>query len=97
MGTYPAARYPQGREHLAALLQAVFAARRAERDQQRCRGVSALDMEQVRRQALRALEDYATALEKLAWPVPRLLHQEIQMHQALLNVRMSPAPHGSRR
>ena len=85
-----AAMDPDGRHHLAALLEAVFAARHAEREQQRGRGVSTMDMAHVRRETLRALEEYATALERLAWPVPRLLHQQIQLHQALLNVRTSP-------
>jgi hypothetical protein len=78
---------PEGRLRLAALLEAVLAARHAEREQQRVRGVSTMDMTQVRRETLSALEDYATALERLAWPVPRLLHQQIKLHQALLNVR----------
>ena len=86
-----AAKDPEGRLRLVALLEAVFAARHAEREQQRGRGVSTLDMAQVRRETLSALEDYATALERLAWPVPRLLHQQIKLHQALLNVRTSPA------
>ena len=80
----------RGRRRLAALLEAVQAARSAEREHQARRGVSATDIAHVRRQTLRALEDYAAALERLSWPVPRLLHQEIQLHQALLNVRTSP-------
>jgi hypothetical protein len=80
---------PAGRLRLAALLEAVFAARHAEREQQRGRGLRTMDMAEVRRETLRTLEDYATALERLAWPVPRLLHQQIQLHRALLNVRSS--------
>ena len=94
---------PEGRLRLAALLEAVFAARHAEREQRRGRGVSTVDMADVRRETLRAMEDYATALERLAWPVPRLLHQQIQLHQALLTVRTShdaisaPRPNGFHR
>ena len=80
----------EGRRRLMALLEAVHAARDAEKEQQRRRGVSTMDIAHVRRETLRALEDYATALDRLSWPVPRLLHQEIQLHQALLNVRTSP-------
>ena len=86
-----AAMDPEGPLRLADLLEAVVATRYAEREQQRGRGVSTLDMAHVRRDTLRALEDYATALERLAWPVPRSLHQQIQLHQALLNV---VRPHG---
>ena len=82
---------PQGHLRLAALLEAVFAARHAETEQQRGRGVSTTEMALVRRETLRALEEYATALERLAWPVPRLLRQQIQLHQALLKGRTSPA------
>ena len=46
----PAAIDPKGRLRLAALLEAVFAARHAEREQQRGHGVSTMDMAHVRRE-----------------------------------------------
>lgn len=71
---------------LAPLLDAIVAARLAEKEQQCRRGITAAELSRVRGQTLGALEDYADALEVLAWPVPRAVLQEIRLHRALLGV-----------
>jgi hypothetical protein len=72
---------------LSALLEAIVTARGTEREHQCRRGVTAIELARVRGETLDALEDYATALEGLAWPVPRALLQEIRLHRALLGPR----------
>jgi len=76
---------------LAPLLGAVDDARRAEKERQRGRGVTALELAKVRANTLRALEDYASALDAMAWPVPRNLLTQIKMHRALLSLPQRPA------
>ena len=68
---------------LSHLLGQVSAARETEKAEQRRHGVTANALASARWGTLRALEDYASALESLCWPVPRRLHQEIRLHRAL--------------
>ncbi len=72
---------------LAPLLEEIVVARRAERELQCRRGNTAAELARVRGETLEALEDYAAALETLAWPVPRAVLQEIRLHRALLGVQ----------
>jgi len=76
----------QSRLVLEPLLGAVVTARRDEKERQRGRGVTSLELAKVRANTLRALEDYAAALESMAWPVPRDLQSQIRMHRALLSL-----------
>jgi hypothetical protein len=76
---------------LAPLLDEIVAARQNEREHQCRRGITAAELARVRGQTLGALEDYASALETLAWPVPRAVLQEIRLHRALLGVVPSAA------
>ena len=76
---------------LGPLLHAVFVARRTEREHQCRRGITTTELAQIRSRTLGALEDYASALEALAWPVPRELLQEMRLHRALLGVRPRPS------
>jgi hypothetical protein len=46
-------------------------------------GVSAEATTGARRACLQALEEYAGALDARCWPVPRAIHQDIQLHRAL--------------
>jgi hypothetical protein len=90
------ARHDQVRS-LAPLLDEIVAARQAEKELQCRRGITAAELARVRGQTLGALEDYAAALESLAWPVPRAVLQEIRLHRALLGVPSSGRlPHGAR-
>ncbi len=74
---------------MAPLLDEIVAARQAEKEQQCRRGISAAELARVRGLTLGALEDYAAALETLAWPVPRAVLQEIRLHKALLGNAVS--------
>lgn len=89
----------QSRLALAPLLRAVVTARRDEKERQRGRGVTSLELAKVRATTLRALEEYAGALESMAWPVPRELQTQIRMYRALLSLPtvpggIAPSPHG---
>jgi hypothetical protein len=74
---------------LEPLLDAVAEARGSEREHQCRRGITAPELTRLRQETLRALENYAAALESLSWPVPRAVLQEIRLHRALLGVRPS--------
>jgi hypothetical protein len=78
---------------LAPLLGAVTTARRQEKERQRGRGVTTLELAKYRVSTLRALEEYAAALEAMAWPVPRNLQTQIRMYRALLS--LPPSGSGS--
>jgi len=91
---HPAVRPGAQRElisSLAPLLEEVVTARNAEKEQQCRRGITAAELARLRSVTLASLEDYATALETLSWPVPRALIQEIQLHKALLGVHPTVA------
>jgi hypothetical protein len=72
---------------LALLLDAAYEARATERVQQCRRGISSVELADLRTITLHAMEAYADAVESLAWPVPRGVLQEIRLHRALLGVR----------
>jgi hypothetical protein len=91
---------PVGARHeqvrlLAHLLDEIVAARQTEKEQQCRRGITAAELARVRGLTLGALEDYAAALETLAWPVPRAVLQEIRLHRALLGVSSGRVPHAA--
>ena len=69
---------------LALLHDEIVVAKMAEKAQQCRRGITTAELARVRGQTLGALEDYAAALQALAWPVPRAVVQEIKLHKALL-------------
>jgi hypothetical protein len=68
-----------------------MAAREREREEQRRIGCSRVAMARLRWDTLGALEAYADALDSLAWPVPRQLHQQMELRRALLS-RPTPSP-----
>ena len=65
-------------------LTAVVLAREEERQLLARHGVNALEVAQVRRLTLSALEAYAEDLGSLSWPVPRIILRDIQLRRALL-------------
>lgn len=68
---------------LSRLLNDVVAARATEKEQQGLKGVTANALANARQSTLRALDDYAAALESRCFPVPPRLQQEINLHRAL--------------
>ena len=70
------------RRHLPDLVQSVERARRS-LEQARHSGAHPLVQQPLRRSLLKALEDYATALEHLGSPVPYGMRSEIQLYQSL--------------
>jgi hypothetical protein len=70
---------------LDSLFEAITAAREREREERRRVGCSRVVMARVRWDTLGALEAYAEALDSLAWPVPRQLHQQMELRRALLS------------
>lgn len=53
-------------------------------------GVSPETTACARRACLQALEEYAGALDARCWPVPRAIHQDIQLHRALCEAGPRP-------
>lgn len=81
MRTTPGSPAPD-RAHLPDLVQSVDRARR-ELDTARHSGVHPLIQQPLRRALLTALEEYATALERLGAPVPYGMWIEIQLYRNL--------------
>lgn len=83
----PSAR--DDRNRLSRLLADLVSARLRERrlSQQRAGSTDALDA--ARADTLRALTDYADAIQALSWPVPRGIQLEIQLHESLRSHRRS--------
>jgi hypothetical protein len=63
----------------------VTTARDKERAEQRRVGCNTIVLARLRWDTLGALEAYADALDILAWPVPRQLHQQMELRRALLS------------
>jgi hypothetical protein len=70
---------------LDSLAEAIAEALAKERGEQRRIGCSSAVMARLRWDTLAALQAYADALDSLAWPVPRQLHQQIELRRALLS------------
>jgi hypothetical protein len=81
-----------GTRSLQALQAELFRARSAQRATQGGKGADPEAMAVARWATLQALEDYAAALESRSWPVPRRIHQDIQLHRALCRHRPSRSP-----
>ncbi len=73
------------RLNLGSLLDAVAAALETEREVQRRIGGNSAALARSRWDTLEALQAYADALESLAWPIPRQLHQQMELRRALLS------------
>lgn len=73
----------QIRRPLARLLDDLEAARHHEHSQLHQRGVTTAALQSARMDTLRALLDYADAIETLSWPVPRKIQLDIKMRHAL--------------
>jgi hypothetical protein len=69
---------------LADRLAAIEDARSEEREILTRRGITSVEVAHLRRLTLHALEAYACDLERLAWPVPRMIQQDIRLRRALL-------------
>lgn len=68
---------------LRELLSEVFRTRAARELLRAERGLNPETMMAARRTSLRALEDYADALDRLQWPIPRSIQQDLQLHRSL--------------
>ncbi len=73
----------QDSRSLHLLLDEIHTARSAQQAQQGGRGMSADAMASAQWATLRALEDFAAALEERHWPVPRQILQDLRLHRAL--------------
>jgi hypothetical protein len=76
---------------LDELFEAITAALDREREEQRHVGCSTVVMARLRGNTLGAMEAYADALDSLAWPVPRQMHQQMDLRRALLSRPTSSA------
>lgn len=82
----PYADQPTGARSLESLLGEVVSARSAQQTVQRRPGIGADALAQVHWATLRALEDYAAAVERRGWPVPREIRRDLHLHRALCGV-----------
>ena len=82
---------------LDSLCEAIVAARAKERDEQGRIGHSSITLARLREDTLEAMVAYSDALASLAWPVPRLLHQQMELRRALLSRPTMPALTATRR
>jgi hypothetical protein len=71
---------------LHALLDEVRLARSAQQTEQHRRGITPDALSSARWATLRALQDYAAALEERHWPVPRQIQAELRLYTALCGV-----------
>jgi len=74
---------PEGTRTLHVLLDEVFSARSAQQAERHRRGTTPDALATARWATLRALEDYAAALEQRHWPVPRRIQADLRLHRAL--------------
>lgn len=72
---------------LQALFAEVVRTRSVQREQQRLKGARPEALNNARWATLRALEAYVEALEERSWPVPRKIHQDLELHRALCGHR----------
>lgn len=70
---------------LDSLYEAITAAQDRERAEQHRIGCSSIALASMRQDTLGAMMAYCEALDSLAWPVPRLLHQQMELRRALLS------------
>ncbi|HSV41470.1 MAG TPA: hypothetical protein VLI04_22085 [Nocardioidaceae bacterium] len=71
---------------LDALRSEVLRTRTAERAAQGRHGINADSLATARSATLRALEDFAAALEDRGWPVPPVIQRDLQLLRALSSI-----------
>ena len=71
---------------LEELLGRVVRARAVQKEQQSRQLSSPSTVANARWDVLRALEAYVAALDERRWPVPRQIHQELQLQRSLCGV-----------
>jgi hypothetical protein len=91
--TEPSPQDPAGRPpSLRWLLLEVQRTRAEHSAEQGERGATAQTLLPVRRAALKALEDYSSALHRQGWPTPGQMKLDIQLLRALCGVQRSHPP-----